>query len=245
MKAFLKHLWLQLKMDVREKGTLLVYYLLPLVFYFVVGAVFASVNPLSKQTLSFTMVIFAVTMGSILGIPAPIVKMRESEVLRAYHVCGVPGWAVLLVQAVSAFLHLLIVSLVILITAPLIYGADVPQSYPAYLAVLFIFMFNGISIGLLIGVSAKNQSTAMLLSQAVFLPTVMLAGIMFPASMLPEALQIVGYAIPATFAVQSFSGLAFSLPVEINAVLSLLITAGTGIICVILTAIRFRKISKA
>ena len=139
MNAFLKHLWVQFKMDIRERGTLMTYYLIPLVFYFVMGAVFSSINPLSRQTLAATMVIFAVTMGAVLGIPVPIVKMRESGVLRAYRVCGIPGWAVLCIQSVSAFLHLLVVSIIIFVTAPLFFGASYPQSFPAYFLSLFIF----------------------------------------------------------------------------------------------------------
>ena len=36
MNAFFKHLWVQFKMDIRERGTLMTYYLIPLVFYFVI-----------------------------------------------------------------------------------------------------------------------------------------------------------------------------------------------------------------
>ncbi len=92
MKAFLNHLWIQFKMDIREKGTLMTYYLVPLIFYLVIGAVFSSVNPESKQMLAASMAIFALTMGAVIGLPVPVVKMRETGVLRAYRVSGIPGW---------------------------------------------------------------------------------------------------------------------------------------------------------
>jgi ABC-2 type transport system permease protein len=190
------------------------------------------------------MTIFAVTMGAVIGMPVPVVRMRESEVLRAYRVCGIPGWATLLVHAVSAFLHLLIVSVIILLTAPVVFGAGIPSNYVYYFAVLVIVLFSNIAIGLLIGVLAKNQSAATLLSQAVFLPTVMLGGIMFPASMLPGALRTAGYIIPSTHAVQSFTGLAFGMSVEFSAVLSLVILAGIGVAAVSLAAMRFRMVSR-
>jgi len=193
MKAFLKHLLVQLKMDIRERGTLMTYYLVPLIFYFVMGAVFSSTNPLSRQTLSATMVIFSVTMGAVMGIPAPIVKMRETGVLRAYLVCGIPGWAVLFIHSLSAFLHLLIVSIIIFITAPLFFGAAYPKSFPAYFLALFILLFSSIAIGIFIGVAARSQSVGMMFSQAIFLPTVMLSGIMFPAAMLPVPLRLFGW----------------------------------------------------
>lgn len=245
MNAISKHLWIQFKMDIRERGTLLTYYLIPLVFYLVMGAVFSSVNPLASQTLSGTMVIFAVTMGAVLGIPVPIVKMRESGVLRAYRVCGIPGWAVLFIQSVSAFLHLLVVSIIISVTAPLFFGASYPQSFIAYYFSLFILLFASIMLGLFIGVTARSQPIATMLSQVIFLPTVMLGGIMFPASLLPEPLRAVGRLFPATHIMESFSGLAYRLPTDVDPILSLLITAGIGAVAAGLTVIRFRTIGKS
>jgi len=245
MNAFFNHLWIQFKMDIRERGTLMTYYLIPLVFYLVMGAVFSSINPLSRQTLAATMVIFAVTMGAVLGIPLPIVKMRESGVLRAYRVCGIPGWAVLCIQSVSAFLHLLVVSIIILVSAPLFFGASYPQSFSAYLLSLFILLFVSIMLGLFIGVVARSQAIATMPSQAIFLPTIMLGGIMFPPSMLPEPLRVVGRILPATYIMQSFSGLAFGLPTDIDATLSLLITASIGVVATGLTIVRFKAIGKS
>jgi ABC-2 type transport system permease protein len=242
MNAFIKHLWIQFKMDIRERGTLLTYYLVPLVFYFVMGAVFSSINPLAKETLAATMPIFAITMGAVLGMPAPIVKMRELGVLRAYQVYGIPGSSMLFIQSVSAFLHLLVVSIVIFITAPLLYGASIPQSLPFYLLTLFILLFTSIAIGLLIGISVKSQSVAMMLSQAIFLPTMMFSGIMFPASMLPESLRIIGYVLPGTYIMQAFSELAFHMPMNIDGTLSLLIAAGIGVAAIGLSMVRFKAV---
>lgn len=244
MKAFFRHLGIQFKMDIRERGTLLTYYLVPLVFYAVMGAVFSSINPLSRQTLAATMVIFAVTMGAVLGMPAPIVKMRESGVLRAYRVYGIPGWVWLLIQSVSAFLHLLVVSVIIFVTAPVFFRAGMPQNYYAYFGTLFMLLFVSIALGLFIGVAARSQSMATMLSQAIFLPTMMLSGIMFPASMLPEPLRVVGRLLPGTYVMQSFSGLAYKLPTDIDVTLSLLIAAGIGVLAVSLTVARFRAMDK-
>lgn len=245
MNALLKHLLVQFKMDIREHGTLMTYYLVPLVFYLVMGAVFSSINPLAKQTLSATMIIFAVTMGAVLGIPTPIVKMRESGVLRAYRVCGIPGWAVLFIHSASAFLHLMVVSIIIFVTAPLFFGASYPKSFLGYFLIIFILLFSSIALGLFIGVTARSQSVAMMLSQGIFLPTMMLSGIMFPASMLPVPLRLVGRLLPATYIMQSISGLAFKLPTNIEVTLALSIATGIGVAAAGLTVVRFRAMGKS
>jgi ABC-2 type transport system permease protein len=211
MRALMVELGIQFRIDIREKGVLLTFYIVPLIFFGVMGAVFSSITPDSKVTLVASMVIFASTMGAILGIPSPMVKMRESGVLRAYRVSGIPGWSILLVQGISSFLHLLIVSCIILITAPLFFGALIPVSIPGYALVLVVLLFTNISLGLLIGAVSKSQSAATMLSQVVFLPSLMLGGIMFPASMLPKQLMLVGQAFPATHAMQGFLQLAYEM----------------------------------
>lgn len=242
MKAFFKYLLVQFKMDVREKGTLLTYYIIPLVFYMVMGAVFSSINPASRETLAGSMTIFAITMGAVLGLPAPIVKIREAGVLRAYRVNGIPNGAVLLVQAVSAFLHLLLVSIIIFLSAPLLFSAGLPSNYAAYSITLLALIFTSIAWGLLIGVISRGQAMATMLSQAVFLPSLLLSGIMFPASMLPGFLNGVGGIFPATHAMRSFSGLAFNVAQDYNGELALVILVLIGIIALSIAIWRFANI---
>lgn len=243
MKAFLNHLMIQLKLDLRNRGTLLVFYIIPLVFYIVMGAVFSSIMPDTKQTLGAALTIFAITMGAVLGIPPALVTMRESGSLRAYRVSGVPGWSVLLTVSASAFINLLTVSVIICVSAPLLYGAGVPASIGGYIVTLLLLILASIAVGILAGVVSKSQSMATILSQAVFLPSLLLSGIMFPADMLPGPLQWVGVIFPASHAMRSFSDWAFGnsgFPAAANGVI-----IGIGLIAVVIALWRFRKISAA
>jgi ABC-2 type transport system permease protein len=245
MKAFFSYLWVQLKMDLRDKGTLLNYYLVPLVFFFVMGAVFSSINPLMKTTLAASMTIFAATMGAVMGSPTPIVKMRESGTLRAFKVNGIPGWAVLSVQAISTFVHLFLVSVIIYVVSPFAFHSDIPLVWGLYFVVLTIFLFASIGTGLLIGVVSRGQSFATMFSMAIFLPTVLLSGIMFPANMLPKPVMWLGRILPATHALQSFLGLAYQTKTDMNAILSLGIVAGIGLLMFVLAVWQFNNVHKS
>lgn len=244
MKAFLKYLWIQLKMDLRDKGTLLNFYLVPLVFFFVMGAVFSSINPLMKTTLAASMTIFSITMGAVMGTPIPMVRMRESGTLRAFKVNGIPGTAVLSVQIISAFIHLFIVSVIIYMVSPLAFHSAVPQVSWMYFVILAVFIFASIGIGLLIGVIARGQSFATMLSMAVFMPSLLLSGIMFPASMLPESFLWLGRIFPATHALQAFYGLAYKTKTNMNAYLALCIIAAIGLLMFVLAASIFNNVRK-
>ena len=245
MKAFFNYLWIQFKMDLRDRGTLLNFYLVPLVFFFVMGAVFSSITPLMKTTLAASMTIFAITMGAVMGTPSPLVKMRESGTMRAFKVNGISGTAVLTVQALSAFIHLFLVSVIIYFISPLAFHSQLPLSAGAYFAVVAVYLLACIGIGLLIGVTAPNQSTTTMLSMVVFLPSLLLSGIMFPASMLPSALLWLGRLFPATYALQSFSGLAFHISTDINALLSLALIAVFSLVMFLLAFGQLNNIRKS
>lgn len=191
------------------------------------------------------MTIFAVTMGAVLGMPAPIVRMRESGVLRGLKVSGVPSWSIFLMQAVSTGMHLTLVALVIFITAPPLYGAVWPQNPLAYFVTLALLIFASLGIGLLIGVLARSQAMAMMLSQAIFLPTMMLSGIMFPSELLPQPLRLIGYLFPGTYVMQAFSDGAFHSKIDWQTLPALLVTATIGLLAILFSAIRYRSIARS
>lgn len=244
MKAILKQISIQLKMDVRDKGTLLVFYLVPLGFYLTVGAVFSSVNEEIKPILSATMTIFSVTMGAVIGIPPTIVKIKETGVIRAYKVNGIPTGNVILAIGLSAFIHLTLVSIVISLSAPFLYGAHAPKSIGGYIVPLFALIFCSIAIGLLIGAVSKNTQNATLLSQAVFMPSLMLSGIMFPARMLPEPLRLVGNIFPATHVNHIFRSLAYNLDADLGPSIALAIVLAITVAALILAIVQLGNISR-
>jgi ABC-2 type transport system permease protein len=244
MGAFFKYLWIQFKIDLRDRGTLLNFYLVPLVFFAVMGAVFSSISPLMRTTLAASMTIFSVTMGAVMGMPAPIVKMRESGTLRAFKVNGIPGPAVLSVQAISAFIHIFIVSVIIYVVSPLAFHSQLPKSPGLYFAVLVVFLFASIAIGLFIGVFSRSQSFATMLAMIIYLPSLLLSGIMFPASMLPNLFTWVGRIFPATQAMLAFDGTAYLMKTDINGFLSLGIVGVTGLLLFALAVLRFNSVRK-
>ncbi|NLW17417.1 MAG: ABC transporter permease [Firmicutes bacterium] len=143
--------------------------------------------------------------------------MREAGALRAYQSNGIPAIALLISLGASAFIHLSIVALIISLSAPGLYGAEVPQNMGGYVATLTTFLFCSVAIGLLIGAIAKSQAMATMFSQAIFLPSMMLSGIMFPADLLPTVLQYLGRLLPATHSMRAFNGLAYGVVGEHNA----------------------------
>lgn len=70
-----------------------------------------------------------------------------------------------------------------------------------------IFLFGGLSLGILISITAKSQLVASQISMIVtFLPAFLLSGFMYAISNMPKPLQIITYIIPARYFVSILKG---------------------------------------
>ena len=140
MSAFIYGILLQWRLDLRNKGILLTYYVVPLVFFAFMGGIFTSINPAAKDTLIQSMMIFGVSMGAFLGTPTPLVDVFATDIKKAYRVGGIPLWTIVANNIISAFIHLSIMSMIILLTAPIIYKATVPTNLFVFLTAQSIFI---------------------------------------------------------------------------------------------------------
>lgn len=132
MNAFLYGVVLQWKLDLRNKGMLITYYVVPLIFFTFMGGIFTSINPHAKETLIQSMTVFGVTMGAILGSPTPLALVYGSEIKKSYKVGGLPIWVAALNNFISAFVHLIIISLVIFFISPIAFHAKIPSNYMGF-----------------------------------------------------------------------------------------------------------------
>ncbi len=199
MSAFLYGVALQWKLDICNKGILLTYYIVPLVFFAFMGGIFTSIDPNAKDTLIPSMTIFGVTMGAILGAPIPLVELYGSEIKKAYQVGRIPLWVATINNFISAFIHLFIMSIVIYFIAPVAFDAKIPAHTTLYFFALASFIIACLAVGTVLGLLINSTSKLTMVSQFIFLPSIMLAGIMFPTDMLPKALEYVGMIFPATW----------------------------------------------
>lgn len=199
MSAFLYGIGLQWRLDFRDKGIILTYYIIPLLFFLFMSGIFTSINPTANETLIQSMTVFGVSMGALLGTPAPLVELYNSEMKKAYKVGGIPLWTGFVNNFVSGLIHLSLMSIVLFILALLIFDAHVPSNLFMYFVTLEIFIIASLSIGTILGLTVKSTSKLTMVSQLVFLPSIMLSSIMFPVDMLPSVLQSIGGIFPATW----------------------------------------------
>ena len=127
MGAFLYGISLQFKMDIRSRSLLVTCYLVPLLFFAVMGGIFTSIMPGSEKTLIQSMTVMGVSMGALIGVPPSLAEIYGTDVKKMYQANGAPLWYGLITLTVSAFIHLLIMNGIILAAAPVMFHAEVPS----------------------------------------------------------------------------------------------------------------------
>lgn len=211
MSAFLYGISLQWKLDIRSKTLLLTCYIVPLLFFAIMGGIFTSIMPEAGYTLIQSMTVFGVTMGALIGLPPSLVEIYSSDIKRVYKANGVPLYLGLVLTNISAYIHLFIMSMILYIAAPLAFNAEIPENPVLYFASLAVFIAVSLSIASIIGLAVKDQAKTSMVSIIIFLPSIMLSGIMFPVELLPEAFEMAGRLFPASWGYKIMAESTFQL----------------------------------
>ncbi len=230
MTAYLNHFSFEFKSGLRNQSQLLMNYLFPLGFYAMMGLVMTQINPLFKDTMIPAMIVLCAMTATILGLPGPLVEAREAGVYRSFKINGVPALALLAMPALSAIFHVLIVAVIITVSAPALFGGVAPVDWLAFAGVTVVTVFTCGAIGALIGVIAKDARSTVLWSQLIFLPSMLLGGLMMPLSVLPASVARVAGILPPAHAMQAYVGLAFRQATVFEPMRSLAILAASGLV---------------
>ena len=80
MNAFLYGLALQWILDLRSITLLITCYLVPLLFFVMMGGIFTTILPGAEETLLPAMTVFGGTMGALIGLPPSLVEIYGSDI---------------------------------------------------------------------------------------------------------------------------------------------------------------------
>jgi ABC-2 type transport system permease protein len=245
LNAFINHFSFEFRTGVRNKTLLLMNYLLPLGFYAMMGLVMTEdINPLFAKTMIPAMVMFAILAGTLLGLPDPLVNAREAGIFRGYKINGVPAISILSISALTTIFHTIISALIIIFTAPVFFHAPKLVNWPGFALTLLLFAFACAGLGVLIGVLAANSRITVIWSQLIFLPSMLLSGMMLPYDMLPKTVGRAARLLPATHAMNAFRALGLGLKADFDPMGSMIVLLSGGILAFTLAVALFSWDSK-
>ena len=244
MTAFLNHFSFEFRTGIRNRQLLFLNYLFPIIFYLMMGFIMLGINPMFSNTMVPAMVVFAVLAACLMGIPEFIVRGREAGIFRSYKINGVPAASILIVPSLTTGLHMLIVTILITASAGPLFDVPLPENW-LYFALTFLALtISIVGISMLIGVISPSTNFQVIMSQLIFIPSVLLGGMMIPFSMLPDAAGKVARLLPATQAMNAFNGLAMGYPADFNPWFSLISLVASGLIGFALAIYMFNWDSK-
>jgi ABC-2 type transport system permease protein len=239
MTAFAHHTWIELRSSLRNRQLLFLTYAFPLAFYALMGLIMTQINPMFTDTMIPAMVIFAVMIATLLGLPDPLVTARDAGIFRSYKIHGVPALNALAAPTVTTFLHLAIVAAIILMTATPLFAAPAPLSWGWFLVVTGAATLAHVGLGVLIGVVSSSSRATLLWSQLIFLPSMLVGGLMIPLGLLPAQAQTLARLLPATHAMNAYNGLAYGVDPAFSPAASLAILLLGGLLAFGLAVLLF------
>jgi ABC-2 type transport system permease protein len=205
MSALAYHLGYELKAGIRDKSHVFMNYLFPLAFFLLVGGFMTRMDPSFSGRMLPAMAIFAVMCSFLLLLPGGLVAARDSGTLRSYRISGVPSWAALVAPTVAGLAHTALAAALIAAFSAAVFGAPMPN-HPIIFILAWLCMAASIAgLGALIGVVSTNGRAATLLAQIVYLPSIILGGLMTPPGVLPPALERLSLLFPAKHAMMAFA----------------------------------------
>jgi len=191
--------------------------------------VMVPINPLFAATMIPAMIVVSAMASALLGLPGTLVESREAGIYRSFKINGVPAASILAIPALSTMFPMLIVAAIVTLTGPLFKGV-LPTHWGAYALVTLVTAFAYSAIGALIGVIASDARSTVLYSQLIFLPSMILGGLMLPTEMLPASAQRFTALLPATHTMQAYLGLAYGAATLMNPWVSLAILFAGGVL---------------
>ena len=163
-------------------------------------------NPQMKSTYNFVPGVMGLILMLICAMMTSISIVREKEMgtMEVLLVSPIRPILIILAKAVPYFILSIINLTTILLLSVFVLDVPVAGSLFWLVVVSLLFIFVSLALGLLISCITSTQIAAMLGSGLVLMmPTMILAGMIFPIESMPVPLQIVSDLLPARWYIQA------------------------------------------
>lgn len=157
-------------------------------------------NPQLKGAFNFVPGVMAMVLLLVCTMMTAITIVKEKEMgtMEIMLVSPMRPQLVVLAKAVPYLLLSIVNIITILLLSVFVLELPINGSLTLLMAESILFTVVSLSLGLLISTGAASQQTAMFISLvALFLPTIMLSGFMFPVENMPLPLRIISNIVPA------------------------------------------------
>jgi ABC-2 type transport system permease protein len=169
-----------------------------------------------------------------------IATERTKGTFQRMVIAPVSSTVVLLGKLISALAIVYMSAFIMLLSGVLLFQVNLHWNIPVMLLAIFLGALSAIGIGLIISSLAKNEEAANSISVIISVPLQFFIGAFFPLSIMPEAAQAFGNAIPFTKLVDAMQDvMTRNLPFD-AVIPEMLYLAASGLILFTLGTIAYR-----
>jgi ABC-2 type transport system permease protein len=211
---------MRIRITMRNKAFLVFSLIMPMVFFFLYGSVFAKGNP---QAVTFLMgpVLSLTVMGTFWGLSMQLVTWREQGILRRFRLAPISPVTMIASSVIANYALILPTVFLQLFLARYIYHVTAFGNW----ITLFVLVILGITsfgaLGLIVASVTNTMQETQIINQLLWFSFLFLSGATVPLSVLPVIVQRIGLFLPATYLVSGIQrGMVYnqgvlSLSVEI------------------------------
>ncbi|MCV6822979.1 MULTISPECIES: ABC transporter permease [Halocynthiibacter] len=138
------------------------------------------------------------TMTMILFTSAAIVRERERGNMEMLINTPVKSSEIMIGKIIPYIFAGLIQVAIILGLGHVLFDVPINGGLGALLVVTLLFIIASLSVGLVVSTLAKNQLQSMQMTVFILLPSILMSGFMFPFDGMPQPVQVIAQALPAT-----------------------------------------------
>lgn len=248
LKLLLHQIRYDQKLFWRSPPTVFFSVAMPLVFLFLLGAVFGDAAErdskyglLADQYLVPAIMTLGIVSSTFVNIAMVITYNREMGVLKRLRGTPLPTWAMVGGRTVTAVVNAALIAAVILVAGKLAYGVDITATRLAGMAIATVVGAVSFSaLGFAVTVVIPSQAAATAITNMIVLPLYFISGVFGQADKLPEALAKIGEFFPIShlgaclFETFSPQASGIGLPVK-----DLAIVVAWGLFGLVFAALRF------
>jgi hypothetical protein len=201
--GLLNHLYLTLRLNLRNLMALAYGYLVPIFTLVAFASIFKYEEGERLVPQMGQLLTICVLGGACYGLPTAIVSDRERGVWRRYRLLPAALGSIVFSTIVARYLIVGSAALLELLLAH--YGYHMPwPPHPFQLVVAFTFScFAFLAMGLVIAMVAESVPAVQALGNAIFLPMIMIGGVGVPLHRLPPFIQGVAHFTPGLYSVDA------------------------------------------
>lgn len=236
MKSFGTLFRNELKLNIRNMNMVIFAVIMPLIVLVILGFIYGTKPAADGAAYTFmeqsfgALCTISICAGGLMGLPLVVSEYRERKILKRFQVTPVSPLKLLSVEFTIYVVYCLISMLTLIPAAMLIWNVKISGSWFAFLGSWLLTMVSTLSIGMLVGVIAKNSKTASVIACILYFPMLFFSGATLPFEVMPAVMQKIVSAFPMTQGIQLMKSTFLGLPIE-NTWFSILVMVAVTIIC--------------